>query len=266
MILSTFIRSLSIVITLVSFAQAHETWIMPAAFEIEAGQELRFNAMSGMEFPKPEGPIRLERIAKAAFRLGAEELELKGLEATKSSLVIRQAFSKSGVATIWLDLKPNKIQLDDETVEEYLDEIDASKAIRRLWSNQRGKLPWNESYTKHAKTFVVVGDASADTSWGEPVGAALEIVPDSSPFSIRAGQDFPVRVLSDSEPLAGLPIGLLIEGTTKRVFRVTNEKGEVTLPMNRPGRAMIFGVYLRFDDEQQKWISDFCNLTVRIQD
>jgi twitching motility protein PilT len=55
---------------------------------------------------------------------------------------------------------------------------------------------------KHAKTYVRVG-RRADSSWSEPLGLGLEIVPTADPTSLRAGSPLQVRLLKDGQPLAG---------------------------------------------------------------
>ena len=92
------------------------------------------------------------------------------------------------MATVWLDLKPKDITLDDGQVAEYLDEIGATDELRSEWAVRKGRVPWKETYTKHAKSFVAVrGGDGDDRSWAEGVGSALEIVPATSPFAVEVG-------------------------------------------------------------------------------
>jgi len=51
----------------------------------------------------------------------------------------------------------------------------------------RGKR-WREQYRKHAKAFLRVGEAlGAPSSWREPVGLELEIVPEGDPHPASPG-------------------------------------------------------------------------------
>lgn len=34
-------------------APCHETWMVPAAFQVQVGEEVRLDVTSGMEFPRP---------------------------------------------------------------------------------------------------------------------------------------------------------------------------------------------------------------------
>ena len=87
---------------------AHETWMMPSTFFAKLGEETRLDMSSGMSFPRLESPILAERVAQAAYRLGQDVVDVTGLKTAKRSLVLRQSFTKEGVATIWMDLKPKE--------------------------------------------------------------------------------------------------------------------------------------------------------------
>jgi hypothetical protein len=246
-------------------ALAHETWLMPSQHIAKVGEEVRLGLTSGMDFPGLGSPIRPERVAKASYRLGGENVDLNALEAQEKSLVTIQAFSKEGVATVWIDLKPRDIELTDEQVEEYLDEIGATDEIRRIWAARKGRVPWRETYTKHVKTFVVVGDPGEDRSWEVPAGMALEIVPVSSPLAAQRGEKFSVRVLADGEPLASFPIGLMMQGMAGRAFQTTDTDGRATFELEGMGDALIFAVRLRLENDGISWKSDFTTMTFHAQ-
>jgi uncharacterized GH25 family protein len=250
-----------LVAALGSAAPAHETWMMPSAFTASVGQEVRLDVGSGMEFPLPESPIQAGRVTSAKYRLGGGEFDAAASTTNEGSLVLRQTFERAGLATVWLDLKPKEIVLTDDEVAEYLDEIDATLSVRSAWASQKGHRAWKETYTKHAKTFVAVGDASRDASWKLGVGAALEIVPTGNPSAVAVGGDFPVELWAGSKPLPNVSVGLMAEGSTHRVFRTTDAGGRATFPIERPGRALLFAVWLRPAADGQSWISDFCTVT-----
>ena len=111
----------------------------------------------------------------------------------------------TGVAAFWVKLPPRSIELTPEQVKEYLDEVDAPEALRQEWAEMK-EPRWRESYTKHPKTFARVGQPQSDRSWAEPVGMFLEIVPEKDPTALKAGDDFPVRVLKDGKPFAGFSL------------------------------------------------------------
>jgi uncharacterized GH25 family protein len=260
-------RFILLALVLLPFAtvSAHETWIVPATFAAKVGEEVRLDVSTGMAFPAFETAVRAERIAKASYRLGKESVELKEFKAQDKSLAITKSFPKNGVATVWIDLKPRDIELSDEKVAEYLDEIGATADLRKTWAGQKGRIPWKETYTKHAKTFVAVGNVGEDRSWETPVAMKLELVPISDSFAAVVGKDFMVRLLADSKPVANAPIGLMSKSMKGRVFATTDTDGKATFTLRHSGAAMFFAVHLRFDKDAQRWHSDFTTLTFGIR-
>lgn len=245
-------------------ALAHETWMTPSTFSAKVGDDVRFDLTSGMSFPRLESPIKAERVSAASFRLDKHVVGVLSLKAAERSLVFHQAFPKDGVATVWLDLKPKNIELTDDKVEEYLDEIDATDEIRSVWSARRGHGAWKETYTKHAKTFVAIGSVSADRSWADGVGQALEIVPVSSPLTVGVGDSLAIELRLDGKRLSGLSVGLRVEGAKAALFRTTDGDGRAAFPMTKGGRAMLFAVRLVPVEDGRSWTSDFCTLTFEI--
>lgn len=164
-----------------------------------------------------------------------------------------------------MSLAPKEIRLSDDKVAKYLDEIGAGEALRRRWAAQKGRVPWRETYTKHAKTFLSVGRPTGDRSWQNPVGLRFEIVPVGDPLSARTGERFAVRILHDGAPLAGIPLGIVFEGSGgARTFQTGDAKGTAVFPLARAGNAMIFSIDLRPDSDGTAWRSDFTTMTFRV--
>jgi hypothetical protein len=173
---------------------------------------------------------------------------------------------EAGVATFWVELKPKALQLTTAQVREYLDEIDAPKAITQEWANAWKPRRWREVYTKHSKTFVRIGEPQSDRSWAEPVGMRLEIVPEKDPTALRVGDEFPVRVLKDGAPMAAFPLGIVFEGSAKGRIEKTDADGLVTFRVDRKGRCLLRGTDLRRSTQTGvDWESDFTTMTIRIE-
>ena len=218
---------------------------------------------SGMAFPLLETAIKPERIAHAKCRLSTHAFDLGDFSPGPKSLRIKARLDEPGIATIWVDLKPRTLELTPEKVREYLDEIDAPKSIRRQWANSPRPRRWREVYTKHTKTFVRIGDSRSDRSWTEPVGMALEIVPDQDPTSLRAGDKFSMRVLKAGAPLPDFSLDLLREGASRGTASKTDGEGRAQFVMGKAGRWLLRGTELRKSTQPGvEWESDFTTLTL----
>jgi uncharacterized GH25 family protein len=244
---------------------AHETWLLPESFSTPSGRPVTTDLTSGMRFPAPDHAIQPDRVAHARFRLGGQEAPLTDSKRLDHSLRFQGTIPRDGLAAVWVQLHPKVIELTDEKVAEYLDEIGATAELRKAWGARKGREGWQETYTKHAKTFVSVGDGAADSSWKEPLGLALEIVPLENPCALRKGRDLPVQLLRSGKPCAHAPIGMIVEGEKDRVFKTTGADGRAVFRPGRAGKVLLFAVDLRRDKTDSRWESDFTTLTLRVE-
>jgi len=246
-------------------ARAHDTWLLPAKFRAAAGGKVELALTSGMAYPASETAIDPARIERSGLRLGGKTTALTVGEKGKDSLALAGAIPSAGVATLFVELHPRTLDLTPEEVEEYLAEIGAPPSVRERYLAAPAPRRWRETYTKHAKTFVRVGEASADRSWAEPLGLAFELVPEGDPTALKPGQELAVRLLRGGKPAAGMAIGLVREGSPEGVLRTSDGAGRATFPLPRAGRWLLRATELRpVDGKDVDWESDFATLTFEV--
>jgi uncharacterized GH25 family protein len=255
----------SLTIALASCALGHDTWLIPDLFVLTRNSDVALELTSGMAFPTLDTSIKPERIDRALCRLAGRQFKLTELLSAPKCLLFKARLPESGVATMWVDLKPRSLVLTPKLVKEYLDEIGAAEDIRQQWANAKRPRRWREEYTKHSKTFVRVGDAQLDRSWAEPVGMQLEIVPENNPTTLRAGDKLALRVLKNGAPLGSVSVGIVVAGDAKGRIQKTDAEGRVTFPLERGGRCLVRVTELRKSSQAGiDWESDFTTLTVQI--
>lgn len=258
------IKRLTIICACLGFAVTcfgHDTWLSPSSYSADVGQPLTFDLTSGMEFPKLDAAIKPERVHQARWRVGNEEGELKEFKAAEHALRFERAFAKEGIATLWMQLKPKDIELTDEDVAHYLEEIRASKEVQTAWVAKRGTEKWKELYTKCAKTIVAVGRGDGDRSWARPVGLLLEFVPLTGPGEFRAGSSARFKLLRDGKPLAKTAVALHVESDTAPRYETTDADGVVTFRLEQAGPSMLATVDLRPPAKGKAWESAFSTIT-----
>lgn len=254
-----------LIIALASCALAHDTWLIPDRFAVERDSIVTLDLTSGMAFPALDTSIKPERVDRALCRLAGRKSELTDYSPAPKSLLFKARLSESGVATVWVELKPRSLELTARLVKEYLDEICAPDDIRQQWVNAKRPRRWREVYTKHSKTFVRAGQAQSDRSWAEPVGMKLEIVPDKDPTSLRVGDELAVRVLKNGAPLAGVSVGTVSAGDAKGKIQKTDAEGRATFRLDRRGHWLIRVTELRKSSQTGiDWESDFTTLTLHV--
>jgi uncharacterized GH25 family protein len=246
---------------LVATTSAHDTWLAPAA-DARAGRPLRFHLTSGGAFPASEHGVEGNRMVTARLRAGRVTAPLRTV-ARRSDVLVLEAPAVAGLATAWVALKPRVLELSEAQVAEYLGEIGEERLADR-WARRAAPKRWRETYRKHAKAFVSVGEAAGDASWQEPVGLDLEIVPETSPVGLSAGDTLTVRVLKGGAPLGGLPLRAARAGDAGKVQR-TDAEGRASFRLDRVGPWLLAGTDLRESAQRAgEWESDFTTLTLEV--
>lgn len=246
-------------------AAAHDTWLQPRRAAVLPGTIAQLDLTSGDKFAAFETAIKSDRIAAARARLNGKTFDIPPGSPEKKSFELRVPLSDPGVATLWLSLAPHSIELNRKQVQHYLDDINAPALLTQAWFAGKGAKPWREIYSKHAKTFVRVGRPKADRSWSEPVGMALEIVPEKDPTQLRAGDELPVRVLRNGAPLADFSLGIVHEGKTNRSFQKTDSAGRAVFKLPRAGKWLLRGTELRSSHKPAvDWESDFTTMLFEV--
>lgn len=243
---------------------AHDTWIAARKADLAAGEPARFELTSGERFPTPQTAIAPDRIARANLRVRGKDLRFGGRAKESHALLLSRAADSPGVAAAWVELKPARIELEPSEVAHYLAEIGESERIAKELAGQP-PARWREIYRKHAKAFVRIGVPEGDDSWREPVGMALEIVPESDPTRLSAGGFLSVRVLEAGKPLAGFPLAAVAAGRPDRTLVRTDGAGRAKVLLDRPGPWLLSGTKLsRSARPGTDWESDFTTLTLSV--
>jgi uncharacterized GH25 family protein len=241
---------------------AHDTWILPGHARVSPGTEVTFDLTSGMAFPANEVGVKRNRLARASARLGEDVADLVREAGGKKALRMKARFSKPGVAAVWIESKPRALELKPAEVKEYLEEIGAWDSIGRKWEAE-GTGRWRESYTKHAKTYVRVGRPERDASWARPVGLELELVPESDPTQLAAGQELPLKLLKSGQPVPDLAVGLVAGNAKSGSLSKTDAEGRVRLRLERGGWWLIRATVIEPSSKADlDWESRFTTLTV----
>jgi uncharacterized GH25 family protein len=248
-----------------TIAAAHETWLMPSNMRVATGRTIELHVTSGMKFPANELPIDPTRVVRAEVRMGGNVERLRAPRATHRSLRYVWTPRQAGVATIFIALKPRTLELEPKLIEEYFAEIRADSSVRSEWNKVPPPRRWRETYTKYATSFVRVGQPAQDSKWNSPTGLDFEIVPESDPTALSAGDALPIRALLHGTPLANFPVGARREGGTSDAFVTTDASGKASVPLPKQGRWLLFGTHLvRANEPNIEWRSDFVTMTFAV--
>jgi hypothetical protein len=128
---------------------------------------------------------------------------------------------------------------------------------------------WRERYAKHAKAVVRASSPqrpapATDSSWSEPVGQSLELVPEGDPTALRPGSVLRVRLLG----AGGVPVPLTLVSLVGAGVRAgglsarTDATGRAAFRLPSAGRWMVRATVLRrAAGPELDWESEFATLT-----
>ena len=246
-------------------AWAHDTWLLPRAPHVREGKRATVDLTSGMSFPHLESGIKSDRIASGAWRTERKQGRLDRWQEEDSSLVMHLTPSSSGTATLYLTLKPKEIDLDAEEIAHYFDEIGASDALRRDWESSPSPNGFHETYTKHAKSFMRVGDAGEDESCIRPVGLTIEFIPQRDPTALSVGDSLVIRVVKGGDDeMESFPVGMVCGATGESTMKRTNQSGFVAFPITATGWWLMRATELRRNADGS-YQSDFSTMTFFVE-
>ena len=246
---------------------AHDTWLLPAALRVPAGRPVRLSLTSGVAFPADDFAILPSRIVRADVRLAGGRSALSAPRSSARATLYEWTPATEGVATIAVALAPKVLTLAPDKIEEYLTEIDAGPAVRAAWAAIPAPKRWRESYSKHAKTFVRVGNPpSRDSSWARPMDLGLEFVPQRDPTTLQVGDTLPLLVLRHGVPATQFSVGALRAGEQQAKFYQTDGNGVARVVVPREGLWLLNGTDLRRSQKPGlEWESDFATLTIAVR-
>lgn len=186
---------------------AHDFWLVPDAFRVVLGAELRARGQTSSLFPTSEAAVAVDRVAEAVV-LGANSRDVvTQLSHEGSSLVLRHRPRGAGQRVIAVRLKPRLVRESPASFRRYLELEGAPEALERY--EREGRLPpagstdsLTRRYAKYAKTVVEVG-RSGPRAFARPVGHPVEFLPLRDPAALRAGDTLSLRLVFRGRPLAG---------------------------------------------------------------
>ncbi len=259
--------TVSALLALVQGASAHETWML-ATTPIGAKGDLSLSLTSGMTFPADDHPIERERVTEARWRQGKRSGTVSVGKRGEHALVLDARLPTSGATTVAVILPPKALELDAESVEEYLADLGEPAGVRDRHARQ-GK--WREHYRKSVKAIVAGAGTAADTGStrtgddvSQPMGLPLELVPTRASAQVHVGEKLELVLLANGKALPGLRVGLHATGVAPR-FEVTDGAGKVSFRLLHSGPTMLHATELRaVDAVDREWESDFATLTLEV--
>lgn len=149
-----------------------------------------------------------------------------------------------GTYLIGVSTRPRTFRLTGEEFDGYLEHDGVLDALERRREEETLGTPAVETYSKHVKSVVQVGDIQTH-GYSARLGYPVELVPQANPYRLAVGDTLPLLFLKDGEPVAGQLVYATYEGHhahqeggghVEAVTTRTDRKGVARIPLSHQGR------------------------------
>ncbi|GAC1631007.1 MAG: DUF4198 domain-containing protein [Candidatus Acidiferrum sp.] len=238
-------------------------------FRIVNGEIVTIGLNNGDAFPESEVSPVLERVRDVKLlspnaTMPAEKLRVAGKQIQGEVQVPKDRSFVLIARTV-----PNLLVLPAKEFHAYLKEEGLESVIAWRQKNGVAEAQGRERYAKFAKSLLTAGGPNDFHT--RPAGLEIEIVPEKSPYDVKAGEPWKVTVLFLGQPLAGTQIESAWAGAdgakqTTIVGR-TDEQGQITIPLGAAGRWRIHTVRMArcTDQGTADWESYWASLTFELK-
>lgn len=221
------------------FAHAHDFWLQPQAFWLDAPATTPFTLQVGHGAARQRSPIPMRRI---------ERLDAIGPDGTTRDMRARLrlggerddgdvSFDRNGAYVLVLQTDDKaESHLPSIRFNDYLRAEGLTPALAQREQAARMEADGSESYRRVAKAIVQMGvpGGAQDAAITKPVGLPLEIVPERNPYATPRASRLPVRVIYERHPLTGALVKLTDLANDAEPFEAhltdADGRAEFTLP------------------------------------
>lgn len=291
-------------------AQAHDTWLDTRTGAPDGRVWLRLG--TGERYPHMDSGVPAALLRQAACTTlpgptgSPTQRPLRAQQESPASLWLHGAWPGSGTASeapgaarpalsCWAETQAQDIGLGAAEVAAYLDEVNASPALRQRWAAQAAQgLPWRERFSKHARLELVPPGPTTSAEGGLPTAAQprarsplpLELVveaptplanPGPAPADAALSMSSASRSLAasprpaaitlrlwrDGAPLPDHPVQLLGDELPRGLWLRTDADGRLRLPVLPSGAWLLRGAELQPPAQDGgTWRSRFFSLRI----
>jgi uncharacterized GH25 family protein len=243
---------------------AHDMWIEPATFFPSVGQIVGVKLRVGEDLLGDPIARSAALINEFVVEDAAGRHPVLGREGSDPAGFMRA--SARGLQIIGYRSNASAVELDAATFNQYLKEegLDAVAAARAR-RNETGKRV-RELFSRHAKSLVLTGPAGEEHA-DRALGFPLELVAERNPYTLRAGQDLPVRLTFDGRPLAGtLVVAFNRLNAMEKLTARSDADGRVRFAVKDKGVWLVKAVHMvpAPANANADWVSYWASLTFEL--
>lgn len=260
--------TLSVMLLAACSLAAHDTWLVPKQFVVEAGKPVRVALNTSEAFPTSEAAPAPDRIASFKIVTADGRAAVTGYRVEGKSLVA-EVTPGQGLTLVAAVTHPRLITLKPEDFNEYItaERLEGIVAARKARGDD--KKEGRERYSKIAKLALCSMGREGAPPW-EPLGLRVEIVLLLNPCYLQKDDRLEVEVLFDGKPLANVWVTAGYEGVHGHEYPVwvlTDAEGRAEIPLDRKGAWFVRVLHMvpSTEFEDADWQSWFSTLTFEVR-
>jgi uncharacterized GH25 family protein len=241
---------------------AHDLWIEPTKFMVEASTVVGARLRVGQDFvgdPVPRDPALIKDFVIVD---SAGRRPVPGRDGADPAGLVRM--TTPGLSILGYRSNPNEIVLPAEKFNQYLKEegLEAVAALRA----RRGQsgLPAREIFSRCAKSLVSAGSV-IETQNDRALGFTLELVAERNPYTMKPGQELPVRLIYEGRPLSGALV-VAVNRRSEKLTARSDQNGRVGFLLPSSGIWLVKAVHMveAPAGANAEWISYWASLTFEL--
>lgn len=229
-------------LVLVQPAAAHDFWIEPSSFRPAAGTTVSVRLWVGERLEGDPVPRSFGRIERFVWRGPSGEAPIDGVEGADPAGLLR--VPRRGLLTIAYRGRRSAITLAPAKFDAYLAEEGLDRVLHHRRQRGDAGREGREVFSRCAKALIQV-EGSRGGGSDQPLGLTLELVAETNPYRLRAGEDLTVRLLYEGRPLAGARLAAVSRTSPDQtIVERTDPEGRARLHLDRPGMWLIKAVHM----------------------
>ncbi len=231
-------------VTLPVLSSAHELWVEPETWQVAEGETIRADLRNGEEFSGSRLSWFDRSVARADLAIGETLQQITARMGDRPAMQA-EAFAE-GLAVVIHETTPSKITY--KTWEKFQKFVDHKALPVTRAAHEAAGHPaegFAESYTRHAKALVAVGDGGGSD---RAFGLQTELVALENPYTETFGGEMRVRLLYQGQPRKGAQVEIFDRAPDDTVtirLTTTDDKGEALIPVTRGHTYLLDAVLLR---------------------
>lgn len=245
---------------------AHDFWIEPLAFEVDAGKPVAVGLRVGEHFAGDPVMPRPESIVAFFADDGADRHAVRTTTGLEPVGVV--ATRQAGMLAFGYESRPSAVTLGAETFEQYLREEGLEHVIAQRATDGKSRAPGRELFARSVKSLVWIDGEEPQPPALAPLGLPLELVPAIDPYTLKPGSSLDLQLLYDGRPAAGILVVAMAQSNPHRTQRArTDDAGRVTLALDHAGPWLIKAVHMAAAPagSEADWMSWWTSLTFSIR-